>query len=66
MGDEYTEFNKLCIEAIMLCINVGIMDSVSDRWTDEVQSNWRERIENITSRLSQEIAEVQAFAESYD
>jgi hypothetical protein len=63
---EYSEFHDLCIEAITLTINVGILDSVSERWPEEVQERWVERMGEIKQRLSQEIAEVQEFASSYD
>jgi hypothetical protein len=63
---EHSEFEELCNEAMALCINVGIMDSVSDRWPEHVQEAWYERIMDIKRRLGQEIVEVQEFASSYD
>jgi hypothetical protein len=63
---EYSEFHELCIEAITLTINVGLLDSVSNRWPDEVQEAWIERMQQIRMRLSREIEEVQEFASSYD
>jgi hypothetical protein len=63
---EYSEFHELCIEAITLTINVGLMDSVSSRWPEDVQTAWIERMQQIKMRLSREIEEVQEFASSYD
>lgn len=65
-GSPDTHFQALCIAAIELVVNVGIMDSISDRWPDEVKDNWDARMENLTERMQQETEEIQQFGVAFD
>ena len=49
-----------------LLVNVGLIDSISQKWPQVVQDNWAERLENLDKQLQQEIVEVQNFAEAFD
>ena len=63
---EVTRYRALCVTAIELLVNVGLMDSVSSAWPEQVQENWEEKLDTLILRLQQETEEIQAFAEAFD
>ena len=65
MPDE-DEFRELCGDVMEMVVTVGMVDSVSERWPDDVQESWAERVQMIRKSLQQHTEEVHQFATSYD
>ena len=59
-------YRELVNELAALMVNAGLIGSIARRWPKEVQSNWAERLEMMRDRATQEIQEIQMFAEQYD
>jgi len=57
---------ELAADCIEMLVNVGIIDSISDRWPPEVQDNWRQKIEQLRDNVNSTTAEVQEFASTWD
>lgn len=60
------EFRELVQNSAELTINVGIINSVSSRWPEDVQRNWLEKIELMNAWINDQVREVQEFASALD
>jgi hypothetical protein len=60
------ELRELSADLVDLAVNVGIMGSVMDRYPQEVQDNWDERIAEIRSWVQDQTGQIQQFGEAYD
>jgi len=58
--------SKLAVTSIDLLVTVGLIGSVMNRYPEEVQENFVEKIEAISDRLVQEMMEFTAFGEALD
>jgi len=47
-------------------VHIGLMSSVAERWPEDVQENWDQRVTQIRRRAERDIREIQGFAEYYD
>jgi hypothetical protein len=59
-------FNELCVATMELTVNVGIISSIADRWPEEVQDNWCDKLEEAITWARRQMGEVQEFATSWD
>ena len=63
---ESGQLRELSADLVDLAVNVGIMGSVMDRYPQEVQDGWDERIAEIRSWVSDQTRQIQQFGEAYD
>jgi len=49
-----------------LMVHIGLMSSIAEKWPEEVQENWDQKVRQIQRRAEKEIREIQSFAEYYD
>jgi predicted secreted protein len=66
--DEYRQdlFRDLVYNCAELTVHVGMVGSIAHRWPDQVQENWREKLQGMIEWANQQIEEVQQFAEAFD
>jgi len=66
MTEQENQVRELAGDAIELLINVGIIDSIADRWPDEVRDEWMSKIWSISEFMRRQIGEIQEFASAWD
>lgn len=59
-------FRELCHSAVEFLVNVGLIDSISARWPEDVQEQWEEWKTDSLVGLSRRMEEAQHFASSHD
>lgn len=64
--EAFTQVRELAADCIEMLVNVGIIDSISERWPEAVQERWHERIDMLRQNINQTTAEVQEFASAWD
>ena len=64
--EEYNEVRELAGDCVEMLVSVGIIDSISPRWPEEVIDRWHDRIRSIRRTVNRMTAEVQEFASAWD
>ena len=66
MEKQHELVKEAAVEFVELLINVGIINSISESWPEQVQENWCHRLGDMVKFASNQIREVQEFASAYD
>ena len=59
-------FREVSATLAELMVHIGLMSSIAEKWPEEVQENWDQKVRQIQRRAEKEIREIQSFAEYYD
>jgi len=66
MARDETPFAGLVHTMMDMAVTVGLIDSISERWPEDVQEQWRQWIDDTTELCDSRMQEAQTFASSHD
>jgi len=65
-GYQPDEFQEMCHVFVELMVSIGLLGSIIHQYPEEVQENFRERIQRYTAWADRQQGEVTRFGETWD
>jgi hypothetical protein len=59
-------YSEMCMAFMELMVSMGLLGSIMDRYPEDVQENFDERVTRYTEWARRQTAEIQEFGESWD
>lgn len=66
MAEQEKAYEELPNAFMNLLLCAGLLNSISERWTEDVQERWTEKLEEMSAWAAQQTLEVQEFASAFD
>lgn len=66
MEGDKDEFRELAGDIAETLVCVGLIDSISGSWPEDVQERWQEKLKEMREWAHLQSAEAQQFASAYD